>query len=363
MRVQLAGDLNTGRNTPLGAAVGRTVTLTVPLSVLDVSPVPTGFSPGDALRNTLDLARRSEALGLHRYWLAEHHSMPGIASSAPPVMIGQVAAVTERLRVGSGGVMLPNHAPLVVAEQFGTLDALYPGRIDLGIGRAPGTDQVTAHALRRSAGQLSEDDFPQQLAQLRAFFDDGYPADHPYAAITAVPGLGAQVAVWLLGSSTYSAQVAGILGLPYAHAHHFASGSTDAAVTAYRTAFRPGVLQAPYLMITASVVAADSDEQARWLAAPMALAMARLRAGTPGTVPTPEEAAANPLTPAQRASLGAMTASAIVGGPATVADAVHELLARTAADELMVSTLVHGHADRVRSYELVAQVLGVGVGV
>lgn len=329
--------------------------------MLDVSPVPTGSTPGDALRNTLELARHVDALGYHRYWLAEHHSMPGIASSAPAIMIGQVAAVTERLRVGSGGVMLPNHAPLVVAEQFGTLDALYPGRIDLGLGRAPGTDQVTAHALRRSAGQLSEEDFPQQLAQLRAFFDDGYPADHPYAAITAVPGLGADVAVWLLGSSTYSAQVAGMLGLPYAHAHHFASGSTGAAVAAYREAFRPGVLPEPYLMVTASVVAADDDERARWIASPMALTMARLRAGNPSTFPTPEEAAANPLSPAQLASLGGMTASAVVGGPDTVRDGLARLADDTGADELMVSTMVHSHDDRLRSYDIVAEVLGVAV--
>lgn len=334
------------------------MTASVPFSVLDVSPVPSGSTPGDALRNTLDLAQHVERLGYHRYWLAEHHSMPGIASSAPSIMIGQVAAVTERLRVGSGGVMLPNHAPLVVAEQFGTLDALYPGRIDLGLGRAPGTDQVTAHALRRSAGQLSEEDFPQQLAQLRAFFDNGYPADHPYAAITAVPGLGATVAVWLLGSSTYSAQLAGLLGLPYAHAHHFASGSTDAAVDAYRAAFRPGVLDEPYLMVTASVVAAADDERARWLAAPMALTMARLRAGNPGTFPTPEEAEANPLSPSQLASLGGMTASAIVGGPETVGTELRALAESTGASELMVSTMVHSHADRLRSYEIVAAQLG-----
>jgi len=337
------------------------VSALVPVSVLDVSPVSTGATPGDALRNTLDLAAHAERLGYHRYWLAEHHSMPGIASSAPSIMIGQVAARTDRLRVGSGGVMLPNHAPLVVAEQFGTLDALFPGRIDLGVGRAPGTDQVTAHALRRSAQQLTEDDFPQQLAQLRAFFDDGYPADHPYSAITAVPGLGATVAVWLLGSSTYSAQVAGILGLPYAHAHHFASGSTDAAVQAYRRTFQAGVLDQPHLMVTASVVAAEDDERARWLAAPLALTMARLRAGNPGTFPTPQEAAANPLTPAQLASLGGMTASAVVGSPETVRAGLHELVARTGADELMVSTMVHSHADRRYSYELVAQVLGAGV--
>ncbi len=325
--------------------------------MLDVSPVPSGSTPADALHNTLDLARHVERLGYHRYWLAEHHSMPGIASSAPPVVIGAVAAATSTMRVGSGGVMLPNHAPLVVAEQFGTLDALHPGRIDLGLGRAPGTDQVTAHALRRSASALSEEDFPQQVAQLRAFFSGGYPDDHPYAAITAVPGLGAQIDVWLLGSSTYSAQLAGLLGLPYAHAHHFASGTTDAAVAAYRQVFRPGALTEPYVMVTASVVAAADDDRATWLAAPLALAMARLRGGEPGTFPSPEEAAAQPLTPSQRASLGGMVGSAIVGGPSTVENGLRALSERTGADELMISTMVHGHEDRLASFDLVARAL------
>ncbi|WP_460867990.1 LLM class flavin-dependent oxidoreductase [Rhodococcus aerolatus] len=327
----------------------------VPLSVLDVSPVPTGSTPRDALRNTLELAAHVERLGFTRYWLAEHHSMVGIASSAPAVTIGAVAAATSRLRVGSGGVMLPNHAPLVVAEQFGTLDALYPDRIDLGIGRAPGTDQVTAHALRRSAEALSADDFPQQLAQLRAFFDDGYPADHPYAAITAVPGLGAQVAVWLLGSSTYSAQVAGILGLPFAHAHHFSAQQTDAAVAAYRESFRPGVLAEPYVMVTVNVLAAEDDERARYLAGSLELSFVRLRSGNPSTFPSPEEAAANPLSAAQRAALAGTVGAAVVGGPATVRAGVHELLERTRADELMVTTMAYDQADRLRSYDLLVE--------
>lgn len=327
----------------------------VPLSVLDVCPVPTGSTPGDALRNTLDLAQHVEALGLHRYWMAEHHSMPGIASSAPAVTIGAVAAATRTIRVGSGGVMLPNHAPLVVAEQFGTLDALHPGRIDLGIGRAPGTDQVTAHALRRSAEALSADDFPQQLAQLRAFFDDGYPADHPYAAITAVPGLGAQVAVWLLGSSTYSAQVAGMLGLPFAHAHHFSAEQTVPAVTAYRAAFRPGVLSEPYVMVTANVLAAEDDAHARFLAGSLEVSFVRLRSGNPSTFPSPEEAAQHPVSDAQRAALRASVGSAIVGGPERVRAGVHELLERTGADELMVATTTFDHADRRRSYELLVE--------
>ena len=323
--------------------------------MLDLIPVRSGQTTGDALRATVHLAQVAEHTGVHRFWVAEHHNMPAVASTNPPVLIAMLASATQTMRIGSGGVMLPNHAPLVVAEQFGTLDALHPGRIDLGLGRAPGTDQVTAHALRRSASALSEEDFPQQVAQLRAFFSGGYPDDHPYAAITAVPGLGAQVDVWLLGSSTYSAQLAGLLGLPYAHAHHFASGSTDAAVAAYRKVFRPGVLSEPYVMVTASVVAADDDERAAWLAAPLALAMARLRAGEPGTFPSPEEAAAHPLSQAQRHSLGGMLGSAVVGGPSTVEAGLRTLSERTGADELMVSTMVHDHADRLRSFSLVAE--------
>ncbi|MDG3011780.1 LLM class flavin-dependent oxidoreductase [Rhodococcus sp. D2-41] len=332
--------------------------MSIPVSVLDLSPVTTGSSVGQALRNTLDLARRVEELGYHRFWLAEHHSMPGIASSAPSVMIGQVAAATSTLRVGSGGVMLPNHAPLVVAEQFGTLDALFPGRIDLGIGRAPGTDQVTAHALRRQADALSAEDFPQQLAHLRAFFDDGFPADHPYAAITAVPGLGAEVAVWLLGSSTYSAQVAGLLGLPFAFARHFSPAQTMPALEAYRSTFRPSdVLDEPYAMVTVTAIAADTDERADYLAAPLRLTMARLRSGNPGRFPSPEEAAANPLTAEQRALLAPSSAGYIVGGPESVRAQFDELLTLTDADEVMVSSLMHDHADRVHSYELVADIL------
>lgn len=331
--------------------------MNVPLSVLDLSPVGAGSSVGEALRNTLTLAKHVEGLGYQRFWLAEHHSMPGIASAAPSIMIGQVAAATERIRVGSGGIMLPNHAPLVVAEQFGTLDALFPDRIDLGIGRAPGTDQVTAHALRRSADALSADEFPQQLAQLRAFVDDGFPADHPYAAITATPGLGARFAMWLLGSSTYSAQVAGLLGLPFAFARHFSPAQTLPALETYRSSFRPSeVLDEPYAMVTVAVLAADTDEHARYLAAPLKLTMARLRNGNPGRFPTPEEAAANPLTPQQEQMVSASSAGYIVGSQDTVRTGLDDLLRLTDADEIMVSTMAHSIDDRLRSYELVAEV-------
>ncbi|MBJ8348752.1 LLM class flavin-dependent oxidoreductase [Antrihabitans sp. YC2-6] len=340
-----------GTSAPLSVVVSK---VKVPFSVLDLSPVGTDSSVGEALNATLSLAKEVEALGYHRFWLAEHHSMPGIASAAPAIMIGQVAAATERMRVGSGGVMLPNHAPLVVAEQFGTLDALFPGRIDLGIGRAPGTDQVTAHALRRQADPLSEDDFPQQLLQLRAFVDGGFPDNHPYRAITAVPGRGAEFAVWLLGSSTYSAQVAGLLGLPFAFARHFSPAQTMPALRTYRDAFRPSeVLDEPYAMVTVSVVAAESDERAEYLAAPLKLTMARLRAGKPGRFPSPEEAAANPLTPEQEAIVRPSAAGYIVGGPATVRRELAELLELTDASEIMVSTLMSSVDDRIRSYKIV----------
>ncbi|MCW2623127.1 MAG: alkanal monooxygenase, partial [Frankiales bacterium] len=243
----------------------------LPLSVLDLAPVPAGSSSATALADSLQLARHVDRLGFHRYWVAEHHGMPGIASSSPPVLIAAIAAATERLRVGSGGVMLPNHAPLVVAEQFGMLEALYPGRIDLGLGRAPGTDPRTAAALRRGTDGLTAEEFPQQLAQLRGFFRGEVPG------LTAVPAEGNEPAVWLLGSSGYSAQVAGLLGLPFAFAHHFSGENTLPALQLYRERFRPSeVLDEPYSMICANVFVADDDAQARRLALPGALSFLRL---------------------------------------------------------------------------------------
>src|SRR5579871_3789426 len=230
----------------------------VPLGVLDLAPVPEGLTAGDALRATIDLAKKTEELGFTRFWVAEHHGMPGVASSSPPVLIGHIASATSSIRVGSGGVMLPNHSSLVVAEQFGMLEALHPGRIDLGIGRAPGTDQVTAAALRRSPEGLSEDDFPDQLMDLLGYFTGRWPQGHPFAQITAVPGRGYQPAMWLLGSSGYSAQVAGLLGLPFAFAHHFSPANTLPALSLYREHFRPSeLLDQPYAMVAAAVVCAD----------------------------------------------------------------------------------------------------------
>jgi luciferase family oxidoreductase group 1 len=327
----------------------------LPLSVLDLVPVAAGSTASDALAASTALARRAEELGFRRYWVAEHHGMPGVASSAPAVLIAHLAAATSTIRVGSGGVMLPNHQPLVVAEQFGTLDALHPGRIDLGIGRAPGTDPRTAAALRRGTDPLGAEDFPRQLAELAAYFRGEGP-------VTAVPARGQRPEMWLLGSSGYSAQLAGRLGLPFAFAHHFSGGSTVAAVEAYRAAFRPSpVLERPWAVVCASVLVAADDERARWLAAPAALQFLRLRLGEPGPLPTPEAAAAHPYTRPERAFVEDRLDAQVLGGPATVRAGVAELVARTGADELMVVTATHDAADRLRSYELLAAAVGVPV--
>ncbi|MFC4049124.1 LLM class flavin-dependent oxidoreductase [Actinomadura syzygii] len=319
--------------------------MSVPFSVLDLAPVVSGSTSGEALRNTLDLARHAERLGFHRYWLAEHHAMPGIASSATAVLIGQVAAATSALRVGSGGIMLPNHAPMVVAEQFGTLEALFPGRIDLGLGRAPGTDQATALALRRSPQALSVDDFPEQVVELRGYFG---------ADSKVTPAAGNEPPVWLLGSSGYSARLAGLLGLPFAFAHHFSAQNTVPALNLYRESFRPGALTEPYSMIGVAVTAADTDERAVELARPQALAFLRLRQGNPGLLPTPDEAASYPYTALDRQMIDSRLADQVVGGPETVRRRMDALIERTGVDEVMVTTQVHDHADRLRSYDILA---------
>jgi luciferase family oxidoreductase group 1 len=337
------------------ARLDHSLVSSVRFSVLDLAPVPSGLSSADALRNSLDLARHVERLGYYRYWVAEHHNMPGIASSSPAVLISHIAQVTSTIRVGSGGVMLPNHAPLAVAEQFGMLEAFHPGRIDLGIGRAPGTDQLTAYALRGSPS-VGADRFPSDLASLMAFFGvDEFPAEHPFGQITAVPAQGNAPEFWLLGSSDYSAQLAGYLGLPFAFAHHFSPDNTLPALEAYRAAFRPSsVLSAPYVMVAAAVVCAESDARARWLALPSALSFLRLRMGRPGVLPTPEEAAAYPYGPEEQEFIERRQRHQVIGSPATVHAGLASLLAQTSADELMLTTVVHEHADRVRSYELVA---------
>jgi luciferase family oxidoreductase group 1 len=330
------------------------------LSVLDLAPVAEGSTPADALRNSVELARTVERLGFHRHWVAEHHNMPGIASSSPAVLIAHLADATSTIRVGSGGVMLPNPSALAVAEQFGMLEAMHPGRIDLGIGRAPGTDPLTARALRRGNGVFTEDEFPAQLVELLGYFSGDFPEGHPYRHVTAVPALGYSPALWLLGSSDYSANVAGLLGLPFSFAHHFSSGDTDAAVAAYRAAFRPSEdLAEPCVMLGVNVVCAETDEQARWLAGSGRLAFVRLRTGRPGRLPSPEEAAAHEHSPLELEIARSWTSSHIVGSPEPVRTRLLELADRTGADELMITTMVHSHAGRLRSYELVARIMGL----
>jgi luciferase family oxidoreductase group 1 len=327
----------------------------VPLSILDLAPVSSGATVSDALRSTIDLAREGERLGFNRFWVAEHHNMPGIASSSPPVLIAHIAAATTRIRVGSGGVMLPNHAPLVVAEQFGMLEALHPGRIDLGIGRAPGTDQRTALALRRSPEALGAEDFPEQLSDLLGYFSGSWPAGHPFAAVTAVPGRGHPPVLWLLGSSGYSAQVAALLGLPFAFAHHFQPANTLPALALYRSNFRPSpTLERPYAMVAVAVTCAETDEHARWLAGPAALSFLRLRSGHPSTLPTPREAADYPYTEQERSFVADRLAGQVIGDPRTVRAGLQQLLDATAADELMVTTSTHDPADRAHSFQLLA---------
>ena len=326
---------------------------TVNLSVLDLAPVSDGSTPADALANSLDLVRRVERLGYRRHWVAEHHNMPGIASSAPAVLMGHLAQVSTSIRIGAGGVMLPNHAPLAVAEQFGMLEAMHPGRIDLGIGRAPGTDGNTASALRRGARPSTGDDFPEMLGQLLGFFGRGFAEGHPYRSITAVPARGYRPAMWMLGSSDYGAQVAAHLGWPYCFAHHFAPEGTDTAMQVYRESFRPSQeLDRPYSMIGVSVLVADTDEQARYLAGSGLLAFVRLRTGKPGLYPSPEEAARHEYEPMERRLLDYRMASQIIGSPATVRAGLQALADRTGVDELMILTMAYDHADRIASYEM-----------
>jgi luciferase family oxidoreductase group 1 len=281
--------------------------------------------------------------------------MPGIASSSPAVLIAHLAAATERIRVGSGGVMLPNHAPLVIAEQFGLLASLHPDRIDLGLGRAPGSDQATARALRRAYDRPDVDEFPRQLGELMAFLDGSFPDDHPYRHIRAVPHAEIPPSIWLLGSSGYSAQLAGMLGLPFSFAHHFAPAYTEPAVRLYRDSFRASaVLDEPYVAIGAAVLGADTDEEARWLHGPTRLQMLRLRTGRPGPLSSPEDAAAYPWTPGERNAVEGFTSSHIVGSPATVRDGLSQLAALTGADELIVTTNTFAQEDRLHSLRIVA---------
>jgi luciferase family oxidoreductase group 1 len=346
------------RSGNLSAVAGR---FSVPLSVLDLCPVPTGESAGEALRRSVDLARHVERWGFTRYWVAEHHSMPGIASSAPAVLVGLIASATSAIRVGSGGVMLPNHAPLTVAEQFGTLEAVRPGRIDLGIGRAPGTDRATARALRRSAEGLPAADFAGQLAELQAYFAGQAAGGGSPSEIRAIPAEGNEPAVWLLGSTGYSAELAGQLGLPFAFAYHLSAANARPAVALYRRTFTPSArLAEPYCLISVSVLCAQDGAAAQRLHGSSRLSMLRLRAGRPSTLPSPDEAAGRPYSAAEQTVIAEATASDVVGDPASVIGHLDRLIASTGADELMVSTSTFAHADRLASYELLAQAAGLG---
>ncbi|MEU6232136.1 LLM class flavin-dependent oxidoreductase [Kitasatospora sp. NPDC047058] len=338
---------------------GARGTAPAPLSILDLATVGAGYTPAEALTATTALARSAEEWGYHRFWVAEHHGMPGVASSSPAVLLAHLGAHTTTLRLGSGGVMLPNHAPLAIAEQFGLLEALHPGRIDLGLGRAPGTDPATARALRRGLGE-GADDFPQQLAELTHFLDGDFPPGHPYARLTAVPKGDGRPPVWLLGSSGFSAQLAGRLGLPFAFAHHFSSANTVPALDLYRSAFRPSaVLDEPYALIGVSAVAADDETTARRLARSAALGMLRLRRGNPGPIPTPEEAESYPYSPAEADFIDDWLGNVVLGSPGEVADGLEALRKRTGVDELMVTSHIHGHEARHRSYGLIARAYGL----
>ncbi|MBC9717047.1 LLM class flavin-dependent oxidoreductase [Streptomyces sp. TRM66268-LWL] len=338
----------------------------VPLSVLDLATVGQGSTATQALRTSVGIAKLAEARGFHRYWVAEHHSMPGVASSSPAVILAHLAAHTDRIRLGSGGVMLPNHAPLVIAEQFGTLEAMAPGRVDLGLGRAPGTDGATAAALRRSENlHEGADEFPQQLSELIRFLDDDFPDGHPYARIHAVPGPvqgpKGRPPVWLLGSSGFSARLAGALGLPFAFAHHFSAQNTVPALDLYRESFRPSeVLDTPYAMIGVAALATEDAREARRQVMTGALSMLRLRTGRPGLIPMPEEAEAYEFSPLEREFVDGWLKNIVHGTPDAVRDGLDELQKRTGADELMLTANAHSGPARLRSYELIADAYGMG---
>lgn len=322
-------------------------------SVLDLAMVTEGGTPADAYRRACDLARHAERLGYTRYWLAEHHNMPGIASAATSILIAHVAAATSTIRVGSGGIMLPNHSALLIAEQFGTLEALYPGRIDLGVGRAPGSDRPAAHAIRRGLSQ-SEESFPQQVRELLAYLAPAAPGQ----PVRAFPGEGSKVPVWLLGSSTFSAQLAAALGLPFAFASHFAPDLLDDALYVYRAEFRPSpYLAAPYAMVGVPAIAADTDRDAQRLATTLYLRALRLIRGEPLFSQPPVDSMEGLWTPSERAAVERRLTVAAIGGPDTVRQKLAALLQRTRADELIFTSDLYSHADRLRSFELLAGAL------
>ena len=323
----------------------------IPFSVLDLSPITEGSTAAQSFRNTLDLAQHAERWGYRRYWLAEHHGMPGIASAATSVLIGHVAGGTHAIRVGAGGIMLPNHSPLVIAEQFGTLESLYPGRIDLGLGRAPGSDQATARALRRNL-MTDPDEFPRDVIELMDLM-----SDQPRQSIRAVPGTGLKVPVWILGSSLFGAQLAAMLGLPYAFASHFAPAQMMQAIALYRETFKPSAqLARPYVMLGFNVFAADTDEEAQLRATSAQQAFVNLRSGRAGKLPPPLAGYRDKVGPAERALLDSVLSCSTTGSPDTVRQGLQAFIDRTGADELMIASQMFDHAARLRSYEIAAQV-------
>lgn len=322
----------------------------VPLSVLDLSPIIQGGDAGMALRNSLDLARHVEALGFIRYWMAEHHNLPGIASSATAVALAHVGAGTSTIRLGAGGIMLPNHAPLLIAEQFGTLAALHPGRIDLGLGRAPGSDGITARAMRRTL-HASGDDFPNDVVELMGYFQPAEPGQQ----VVAIPGAGLDVPIWILGSSTYGAQLAAMLGLPFGFASHFAPGMMMDAIAIYRQRFRPSAqLAEPYVMLGVNVIAAETDQEARYLFTSVQQSFVNIRSGRPSPLPPPVEGFEESLDRYARSMINDALSCAIVGSPETVRQGMESFIARTGASELMVTANIFDHEKRKRSFSIAA---------
>ena len=329
----------------------REVMHLIPFSILDLSPITEGSNAAQSFRNTLDLAQHGERWDYNRYWLAEHHGMPGIASAATAVLIAHVAGGTSTIRVGAGGIMLPNHSPLVIAEQFGTLESLFPGRIDLGLGRAPGSDQITARALRRTLSS-DVDQFPQDVVELMDYFGSGQTR-----AVRAIPGAGLNVPVWILGSSLFGAQLAAELGLPYAFASHFAPAQMMQAVELYRATFRPSAhLAKPYVMLGFNVFAADTDEEAQFRATSMQQAFVNLRSGRPSRLPPPVDGYMSSIGPQERTLLEHVLSCAAIGSPATVSRDLQAFIERTSADELMITSQIFDHSARLRSYEITADI-------
>lgn len=325
--------------------------MSTPFSILDLSPITEGSNAGESFRNTLDIAQHAERWGYNRYWLAEHHGMPGIGSAATSVLIGYVAAGTSTIRVGAGGIMLPNHSPLVIAEQFGTLESLFPGRIELGLGRAPGSDQTTARALRRNLA-ASADEFPQDVLELLDYF-----SDEPRQPVRAVPGMGLNVPVWILGSSLFGAQLAAALGLPYAFASHFAPQQMMQAIQVYRSTFQPSqYLQKPYVMLGFNVFAADDEDEAHYLASSWQQSFVSLRSGRPIRLPPPVHNYISNIGPQAQHLLDHVLSCAAVGAPDTVARQLKAFIDKTGADELMITSNMFDHKARLRSYEITAQV-------